>query len=151
MNATEPYKGQTALMWAAGEGNADAAALLIEFGGDVKAKSKAGYTPLLFAVLNNQIAAVKILLEHGANIEDTGAGRQHGAEHGRRSTPTYDLASVLLDHGANPNVQDLNGTPLHSVVWMRKPGTSWEAAATASRSDNRSASERAENDRAAAG
>ena len=38
---------------------------------------------------------------------------------------------MLLDHGANPNVQDLNGTPLHSLVWMRKPGTSWEAAATA--------------------
>ena len=50
VNATEPYKGQTALMWAAGEGNADAAAMLIEFGGDVKAKSKAGFTPLLFAV-----------------------------------------------------------------------------------------------------
>ena len=29
-------------------------------------------------------------------------------------------------------MQDLNGTPLHSLVWMRKPGTSWEAAATAS-------------------
>jgi hypothetical protein len=43
----------------------------------------------------------------------------------------YDMASVLLDYGANPNVQDLNGTPLHSLVWMRKPGTSWEAAATA--------------------
>ena len=49
------YKGQTALMWAASEGNADAAAMLIEFGADVKAKSKGGFTPLLFAVRDAHI------------------------------------------------------------------------------------------------
>jgi ankyrin repeat protein len=69
VNTTEPFKGQTALMWAAGEGNADAAALLVEFGSDVKAKSKAGYTALLLAVLNNQIEAAKTLVKPGANIE----------------------------------------------------------------------------------
>jgi uncharacterized protein len=130
VNAIEPYKGQSALMWAAGEGNADAAAILIEFGGDVKAKSKAGFTPLLFAVLNNQIPAVKVLLEHGANVDDRAVD---GSTTLNMSiiNAYYDMASVLLDYGANPNVQDLNGTPLHSLVWMRKPGTSWEAAATA--------------------
>jgi ankyrin repeat protein len=30
------------------------------------------------------------------------------------------MASVL-DYGADPKIQDLNGTPLHSLVWMRKP------------------------------
>ena len=57
-------------MWAAGQGNAGAEAMLIEFGADVHAKSKGGYTPLLFAVLNNRIDAAKTLLEHGANVED---------------------------------------------------------------------------------
>jgi ankyrin repeat protein len=130
VNATEPYKGQTALMWAAGEGNVDAAALLIEFGGDVQAQSKAGYTPLLLAVLNNQIGAAKVLLEHGASLEDKA---RDGSTLLNMAVINayYDMASVLLDHGANPNVQDANGTPLHSLVWMRKPGTSWEAAATA--------------------
>jgi ankyrin repeat protein len=130
VNATEPYKGQTALMWAAGEGNSDAAALLIEFGGDVKAKSKAGFTALLFAVMNNQIPAVKILLEHGANVDDRSTDGSTTLNMAIINA-YYDMASVLLDYGANPNVQDLNGTPLHSLVWMRKPGTSWEAAATA--------------------
>jgi uncharacterized protein len=130
VNAIEPYKGQTALMWAAGEGNSEAAALLIEFGGDVKAKSKAGFTPLLFAVINNQISAVKVLLEHGASVEDRATDGSTTLNMAIINA-YYDMASVLLDYGANPNVQDLNGTPLHSLVWMRKPGTSWEAAATA--------------------
>ena len=39
---------------------------------------------------------------------------------------------MLLDYGADPNVQDPRGSALHSLVWLRKPGTSWEAAATAS-------------------
>jgi uncharacterized protein len=131
VNAVEPYKGQTALMWAAGEGNVDAAALLIEFGADVKAKSKGGFTPLLFAVLNNQIAAVKTLLEHGANVDDRALDGSTTLNMAIINA-YYDMASALLDYGANPNVQDPNGTPLHSVVWMRKPGSSWEAAATAS-------------------
>ena len=41
----------------------------------------------------------------------------------------YDLASVLLDLGANPNAPDPRGSTLHTLVWLRKPGTSWEAAA----------------------
>ena len=129
VNAIEPYKGQTALMWAAGEGNAEAAAILIEFGADVKAKSKAGYTALLLAVLNNQIPAAKTLLDHGANVEDQVDGSTTLSM--AIVNAHFDMASTLLDYGADPNGKDINGTPLHSVVWMRKPGTSWEAAALA--------------------
>ena len=131
VNATEPFKGQTALMWAAGENNASAIPLLIEFGADVKAKSKAGYTPLLFAVLNNHIEAAKALLAHGANIEDQ-APDGTTALNMATVNAYYDLASVLLDLGANPNAADPRGSALFSVVWLRKPGTSWEAAALAS-------------------
>jgi hypothetical protein len=44
----------------------------------------------------------------------------------------YDLASVLLDYKADPSAPDPRGSALHSVVWLNKPGTSWEAAALAS-------------------
>ena len=131
VNATEPYRGQTALMWAAGEGNAGAAAMLIEFGASVQAKSKAGYTALLLAVLNNQIDAVKTLLAHGANVEDkTPDGTT--ALNMAVVNAYYDLALVLLDYKADPNAPDPRGSALHSLVWLRKPGTSWEAAALAS-------------------
>ncbi len=131
VNAVEKFRGQTALRWAAGEGNADAAALLVEFGADVKAKSKGGFTPFLFTVLNNHIDAMKVLLQHGANVGDT-APDGSTALNMAIINGHYDLASTLLDLGADPKIQDLNGTPLHSLTWMRKPGTSWEAAGTAS-------------------
>jgi ankyrin repeat protein len=118
-------------MWAAGEGNASAAAMLIEFGASVQAKSKAGYTALLLAVLNNQIDAVKTLLAHGANVEDK-APDGTTALNMAVVNAYYDLASVLLDHKADPNAPDPRGSALHSLAWLRKPGTSWEAAALAS-------------------
>src|SRR4029453_16146636 len=34
----------------------------------------------------------------------------------------FELASVLLDRGANPNLPDPRGSPLHTVAWLRKPG-----------------------------
>ena len=131
VNATEPYKGQTALMWASGEGNAPAAALLVEFGADLKAKSKAGYTAFLLAVLNNQTEAAKTLVKLGANIEDQ-APDGTTALNMAAVNAYYDLASVLLDLGANPNAPDPRGSTLHTLAWHRKPGTSWEAAALAS-------------------
>jgi uncharacterized protein len=127
VNAVEPYKGQTALMWAAGAGNAQAAAMLVEFGADVKAKSKAGYTALLFAVLNNRVDAVKTLLKLGANIEDK-APDGTTALNMAAVNAYYDLAAALLDLGANPNAPDPRGSTLHTVVFLRKPGASWEAA-----------------------
>ena len=131
VNATEPFRGQTALMWAAGEGNAPAVNFLVEFGADVKAKSKAGYTALLLAVLNNKTDAAKALLGHGANIEDkTPDGTT--ALNMAVVNAYYDLASALLDLGANPNAPDPRGSALHTVIWLNKPGTSWEAAALAS-------------------
>jgi hypothetical protein len=30
---------------------------------------------------------------------------------------------VLLDHGANPNATDPRGSALHTIAWLRKPGT----------------------------
>lgn len=126
----EPYRGQTALMWAAGNGNAGAEELLIEFGADVHGKSKAGYTPLLFAVLNNQIEAAKMLLQHGANVEDR-APDGTTALNMAIVNCYYDLASMLLDFKANPNAPDPRGSALHAVIFLNKPGASWEAAGLA--------------------
>jgi ankyrin repeat protein len=131
INTAEPYKGQTALMWAAGKGNASAEAMLIEFGADVHVKSKAGYTALLLAVLNNRTDAVKTLLDHGASVEDK-APDGTTALNMAMVNAYYDLASMLLDYKADPNAEDPRGSALHSVIWLRKPGTSWEAAALAS-------------------
>jgi uncharacterized protein len=122
VNAVEPYKGQTALMWAASEGNAAAAELLIARGADVNAKSKAGSTPLLFAVRNDHPEAVKVLLGNGANVNDS-APDGTSALNMAVVNAYFDLAAMLIDRGANPNAPDPRGSALHTLAWLRKPGS----------------------------
>ena len=122
VNDAEPCKGQTALMWAASEGNAAAAEMLIEFGAEVKAKSKAGFTALLFAVRNGHIDAVEVLLAHGANVNDV-APDGTSALNMAVVNAYFELAAVLLDHGADPNAPDPRGSALHTLAWLRKPGS----------------------------
>jgi hypothetical protein len=35
----------------------------------------------------------------------------------------FEVAAVLLDHGANPNAPDARGSALHTLAWLRKPGS----------------------------
>jgi ankyrin repeat protein len=121
-NAREPYKGQTALMWAAAEDNAAAADVLIAHGAEVAAKSKTGFTPLLFAVRNGHGAAVKVLLDRGANVNDA-APDGSTALNMAVVNAYFELASQLVDRGADPNASDPRGSALHTLAWLRKPGS----------------------------
>ena len=122
VNVKEPFKGQTALMFAASEGNTAAAAMLVEFGAQVKARSTKGYTALLFAVRNDHIETVKMLLDHGGNVNDV-APDSTSALNMAVLNAYFELASVLLDRGADPNAPDARGSALHTVAWLRKPGS----------------------------
>ena len=137
-NAKEPVRGQTALMWAAAEGNADVIRVLVQRGADVQTRSNGGFTSLLFAAREGRIAAVKALLQSGANVNEALAGRRGGrgaaavvtAE--TDNTPNafllaaanahYELASILLDAGADPNAAPQGWTALHQITWVRKVG-----------------------------
>ncbi len=126
VDAVESWRGQTALMWAAGEGHADVVRALIAAGANVNAKSKSGFTPLLFAVRNAQIEALRVLLDHGANVNDvTSDGTS--ALNVAIVNAFYEAASVLLDHGADPNLPDARASPLHTIAWLRKPGSTGDA------------------------
>ena len=128
VNAREGWRGTTALMWAAAEGHAMAVQALIEGGvehsADINARSKRGLTPLLFAVREGQIDAVRVvrvLLAAGATVNET-------APDGTSALVLaiinghYELAAFLLDNGADPNAADPRGSALHAVAWMRRPG-----------------------------
>jgi ankyrin repeat protein len=122
VDTIEPYRGQTALMWAASEGNTGAAEMLVEFGASLKTKSKGGLTPLLFAVRNGYIQTARALLAHGADVNDA-APDGTSAVNMAVVNAYFELAGVLLDHGANPNAPDPRGSALHTIAWLRKPGT----------------------------
>jgi ankyrin repeat protein len=122
VNVAEPVRGQTALMWAASEGNTGTVDLLIEFGAEVKAKSKTGFTPLLFAVRNGHKETLLALLAHGANANDV-APDGTSALNVAVVNACFEVAAVLLNHGADPNAPDARGSALHTLAWLRKPGS----------------------------
>ena len=116
----EPAKGQTALMWAAAENNAGVVKLLIERGADVKERSKSGsFTPYLFAVRAGHTETAKALIDAGVNVNETlpdGTSALVLAV----INAHYELASLLLDRGANPNADGQGWTALHQIAWSRR-------------------------------
>jgi ankyrin repeat protein len=126
VNAAESWRGQTALMWAAAEGNVDAVRLLLDAGADVAQQSNSGFTALLFSALHAEVGTLRVLLEHGADPNDiTGDGTS--ALNVAIVNANYAAAALLLDQGANPNLPDPRASPLHTIAWLRKPGSTGDA------------------------
>jgi ankyrin repeat protein len=135
VNATESSRGQTALMWAVNEGHTAAAQLLIESGADINARSKGKFTPMVFAVRGGKADIVRLLLKAGANANDTVAGAAVSTGVAGPTTDStslvglaiingqYDTARLLLENGADPNAPDSRGSLLHTLAWMRRPGS----------------------------
>ncbi len=135
VNAKETKYKQTALMWAAAAGNVQVVEALLKAGADIHASSNAAFTPLLFAVREGQIGTTKALLKAGADVNETvkSQAKKAGGVTGPPAAGTsalllatsnahFELASILLDAGADPNAAAPGWTPLHAITWMRKPG-----------------------------
>jgi uncharacterized protein len=123
VNYQAPGHGQSALMWAISERHSKVARRLVERGGDVRARSTGGYTPLLFAARGGDVESAKMLIAAGADINDktpdetsalvVAVVRGHTA-----------FAIDLLERGADPNESGAGYTALH---WA---SGSWETELT---------------------
>ncbi len=126
VHAKEAAQEQTALMWAVSEKHAGVVRTLIEHGADVQARSKGGFTPLLFAAREGDLEAARLLVAAGANVNETALDaisalvvatvRGHVA-----------LATFLLEQGADPQAAGAGFTALH---WA---AGSWETELTGPR------------------
>jgi uncharacterized protein len=137
VNAVETFRGQTALMWAAGENHPDIVDLLLAKGADVKLRAKhddwprqmtsepraqfrptGGLTALLYATRSSCDRCAVAIVKAGADVNQPnpdGITPLINAIDNR----SYDIAMFLLDKGANPHVWDMNGrTPLYVAVDM---------------------------------
>jgi ankyrin repeat protein len=105
IDAKETWNGQTALMWAAAEGNSAVVQALVEGGANIRAASGGGTTPLMFAVRKGDMTSVQTLLTAGADVNEK--------REGDRATPLLiaiingheDLVDYLLEKGADPNAE----------------------------------------------
>ncbi len=140
----EPSRGQTSLMWAAANAHPEATRVLLEHGADVNARTTVirqlhgvgmlsttspagaeffnagGFTPLLFAARSGDVASARLLLEAGADLQETAADGNSAlvvaamSGHGR-------LAESLLEKGAVPDADGAGYTALHAAVLRSDP------------------------------
>jgi ankyrin repeat protein len=142
VHATEDSLGENALMWAAAENRPEAVQLLIAHGAEVDGRSKAltyskdrfglegvltilprgSWTPLMYAARQGAVDAVRALAEGGANLNLTDP---EGTTALVRAIVNwhYDVAGVLVEKGADPNIPDVAGmAALYAVADMSTLG-----------------------------
>ena len=131
VNVHETEFGETALMWAASENHADAVRLLVEHGADLNAKSAHApatrargrialgeWTPLMYASRQGAMDSTRVLVDLGADI-NARASDGSTALILAIINSHYELASMLVGRGADPNVADSTGmAPLYAAVDM---------------------------------
>jgi ankyrin repeat protein len=131
-------RGQTALMWAAARNNPDAVKLLLELGADMKVRTSnapsgrgermtvflapapTGFTALLFAVRAGSIDATRALLDVGADVNDQLSDGETALVVAAANAH-WELASLLLERGADPNAAGAGWNALHQTVHSRRP------------------------------
>jgi ankyrin repeat protein len=143
VNAAEQWQGETALMLAAAENHGAAIKALAARGADLNARSKelafpeyryetngmavfqlpkGGWTALMYAARQNSMEAVNALADVHADLN--ARTKQEGTTALQIAIINihYDLANLLLERGADPNVVDASGmTALYAAVDMRAP------------------------------
>jgi ankyrin repeat protein len=108
---------------------------LVKAGADMHARSVSGFTPLLFAVREGRMGAVRALIALGADPNETVQASAPGTKRAGRAPPIgtsalvlavenahYELASMMLDAGADPNAAVAGLSALHVITNVRKPG-----------------------------
>ncbi len=162
VDRAETWGGTTALMWAVAEHHAEAVELLIAHGADVDARSRiypvadaagsegpepedadpdaapvgysnGGFTPLLFAAREGDLASARLLIAGGADVDAVASDGKPPVSMAIYNG-NYALASLLLDSGSRVDHPDAEGfTPLFWAVDRRNmewnPGFPWTVTA----------------------
>ena len=133
-NRRETTRGQTALMWAAAKNNAQAIHALAEQGADINARtdnpstspgrpfvypSPTAFSPLMFAVRAGHLEATQVLLDAGADVNDTVSDGQ-SALVVAAANANWELGAYLIDRGADVTLAGAGWNALHQAVRTRR-------------------------------
>jgi ankyrin repeat protein len=110
LNYSVQRGGSTPLLFAARVGDAESARILLEAGADVNDMLPDGTSALVAAAHSGQQAVGILLLDKGADPNAAAVG--YTALHAAVLRNGLDLVKALLAHGANPNAQITQGTPV---------------------------------------
>ncbi|KAL8786592.1 MAG: hypothetical protein Q9195_008149 [Heterodermia aff. obscurata] len=108
----------TPLSFAALNGQANSAEILLEFGANIHTRNKCNYTPIMVAACERHDSVVKSLIEYSADPNDaagfSGSALLLASGPGKWRLPTL---RALIQGGADVNPPHPNGfTPLHQVA-----------------------------------
>jgi ankyrin repeat protein len=125
--------GLTAMTFAAREGDLESTKLLAAAGADVNQTTEYGWTPLLTATNNRHYELATWLVEHGANVNLQNKGgwtplylatdnrNIEGGDYpvARPDMNDLEFITVLLDHGADPNLRAIDNTLTRTIFTMQ--------------------------------
>ncbi len=112
-------KGDSLLMLAAYNGQAETARVILEAGGDPELANDRGQTPLAGAAFKGDAAIAKLLLDHGARVDGIGDGTRTALMTAAMFDRT-EMVDLLLAHGADPDLRD--GTDKSAADMARAMG-----------------------------
>lgn len=118
---THSYDGWTPLHLAAHYGHSQVAEMLLAHGADVNARATndLGSSPLLWAIMGQDVAAVTLLLDHGADINETTTAGSTSL-HKAAVVGNAMMVQLLLARGAKVNARNSGGqTPLTHALFNR--------------------------------
>lgn len=106
---------------AAANGDDEELARLIGLRADVNAQDESGYTPLHIAAANLQVEGTRMLLDAGAKTgildNDNQTPLQRAMQRsGPMIGPSLEVATLLLEHGADPNQKGAYDKPLTTIA-----------------------------------
>ena len=113
--------GYTPLLFAARQGDVEAARLLVAAGADINDTAPTGASVLVVAAHSGQTAFAEFALEAGADATAAGAG--YNALHAAVLRGDLRVVKAMLSNGVDPNARLENGTPLRrtSQDWYFNP------------------------------
>lgn len=112
--------GRTALMLASYNGYTDIAKMLVKSGSKVNALDKEGRSALMYASTGNFPETVSLLLNNKAKINIADTKEHFTALMYAASEGQTKVAEILLRHGADPSMKDIDGDSALSFARQNK-------------------------------
>jgi hypothetical protein len=118
-NLKDPTYCRTSIHWAAHQNKPECMHYLLGLCGDISLRDHLGWQAIYLSAVYNHLECMKLLLDYGANIEDSGSlittNTRYTPLYGAICNNRFKTAYMLIDRGANINNVSIDRTRLKSI------------------------------------